>query len=101
MISIIIPVYNVEKYLKRCLDSVINQLFSDYEIICINNDLTDNSLQILETYKQIKIMKIKEFDFGVDFTEYQKEIYFPFERENAKLIQFIQENTLDVIKQKI
>ena len=49
-ISVIIPVYNIEKYLKNCLDSVINQTFSDIEIICINDGSTDNSLAILEQY---------------------------------------------------
>jgi len=49
-VSIIIPVYNVEKYLARCLDSVTNQSFSDIEIICVNDGSTDNSLDILEHY---------------------------------------------------
>ncbi len=50
-VSVIIPVYNVENYLKECLDSVVNQTLSDIEIICINDGSTDNSLAILETYK--------------------------------------------------
>lgn len=49
-ISIIIPIYNVEKYLNRCLDSVIGQSFSDFEAICINDGSTDTSLQILQDY---------------------------------------------------
>ncbi len=49
-ISVIIPVYNVEKYLKECLDSVIEQTFSDIEIICVNDGSTDNSLNILNSY---------------------------------------------------
>ncbi|WP_297981997.1 glycosyltransferase [uncultured Methanobrevibacter sp.] len=49
-ISVIIPVFNVEKYLSRCLDSVINQTMEDIEIICINDGSTDNSLDILEHY---------------------------------------------------
>ena len=52
MISIIIPVYKVEKYLKQCLDSVINQTYRNLEIICINDDSPDNSLKILEEYKE-------------------------------------------------
>lgn len=52
LVSVIIPVYNVEKYLEKCLDSVINQTFQDLEIICINDGSTDNSLQILEEYSQ-------------------------------------------------
>ena len=46
-ISIIIPVYNVDKYLKQCLDSVINQTLKNIEIICVNDGSTDNSSQIL------------------------------------------------------
>ena len=49
-ISVIVPVYNVEKYLKRCLDSIINQTFKDIEIICINDGSTDNSGEILNFY---------------------------------------------------
>lgn len=49
-VSIIIPVYNVEKYLRKCLDSVINQTLKDIEIICIDDKSTDNSLQILKEY---------------------------------------------------
>ena len=51
-ISVIIPVYNVEKYLSKCLDSIINQTFSDIEIICVNDGSTDRSRKILETYKK-------------------------------------------------
>ena len=51
-ISIIIPVYNVEKYLRQCLDSVINQTYKDLEIICVNDASTDSSLSILEEYAQ-------------------------------------------------
>lgn len=49
-ISIIIPVYNVENYLRVCLDSVVNQTYSDLEIICINDGSTDASLDILNEY---------------------------------------------------
>ena len=50
MLSIIIPVYNSEKYLKECLTSVINQTLKDIEIICVNDGSTDNSLKILEEF---------------------------------------------------
>jgi len=49
-ISVIIPVYNVEKYIKQCLDSVVNQTLKDIEIICIDDGSTDDSLNILEKY---------------------------------------------------
>lgn len=49
-ISIIIPVYNVEKYLRRCLDSVLNQTFTDWQAICVNDGSPDNSAEILAEY---------------------------------------------------
>lgn len=51
-ISVIIPVYNVEKYLTECLTSVVNQTFKDIEIICVNDGSTDNSPKILEAFAQ-------------------------------------------------
>ena len=51
-ISVIIPVYNVEKYLAECLTSVVNQTFKDIEIICVNDGSTDNSPKILEEFAQ-------------------------------------------------
>lgn len=50
IISIIIPVYNVEKYLRRCLDSVLNQTFSDWQAICVNDGSPDGSDKILAEY---------------------------------------------------
>ena len=49
-ISVIIPVYNVEKYLRRCLDSVLNQTFSDWQAICVNDGSPDASDKILAEY---------------------------------------------------
>lgn len=50
-VSIIVPVYNVEKYLRKCIDSLVNQTLNDIEIICINDGSTDKSLKILKEYK--------------------------------------------------
>ena len=49
-ISIIIPVYNVEKYLDECINSAGNQTFDDIEIICVNDGSTDGSLEIIEKH---------------------------------------------------
>ena len=61
LLSVIIPVYNVEPYLEQCLDSVINQTYKNLEIICIDDGSTDNSLKILEKFqkkdKRIKLIK--------------------------------------------
>ena len=68
-VSVIIPVYNVEKYLRQCLDSVINQTLTDIEIICVDDGSTDSSLAILEEYAskddRIKILKQQNAGAGV------------------------------------
>jgi len=51
-VSIIIPVYNTASYLHQCLDSLVAQSLQEIEIICVNDCSTDNSLQILEEYRQ-------------------------------------------------
>ena len=51
-LSIIVPVYNVEKYLKRCLDSLVNQSLDNIEVICINDGSKDKSLDILRMYEK-------------------------------------------------
>lgn len=53
LISIIVPVYNTEKYLRQCLDSLLNQTYKKIEIICFNDASTDNSLNILEQYANL------------------------------------------------
>jgi len=62
-ISVIIPVYNGEKYINQCLDSLLNQTFKDIEVICVNDGSTDKSLEILQEYSQkdsrIKIINQK------------------------------------------
>ena len=49
-VSVLIPVYNVEKYLSKCLDSIIQQTYKDIEIIIINDGTTDSSLDIANLY---------------------------------------------------
>lgn len=62
-ISIIIPVYNVEPYLRQCLDSVLEQSFTEFEVICIDDCSTDNSLKILYEYQKIDTrLRILEFE---------------------------------------
>ena len=61
LISVIIPIYNVEKYISRCLDSVINQTYKKIEIICVDDGSPDNSIKILKEYEKkdsrIKIIR--------------------------------------------
>ena len=60
-VSIIIPVYNVEKYLEKCLDSVVNQTFENIEILVVNDGTKDNSQNIIDEYKKKYPQKIKSF----------------------------------------
>ena len=60
-VSVVIPVYNVEDYLRQCIESVLKQTLKDIEIICVDDGSTDSSLSILEEYasqdNRIKIIK--------------------------------------------
>ena len=69
-ISVIIPIFNMEKYLRECLDSVLNQTLKDIEIICVNDGSTDNSLKILREYqdKYANIKLISRENRGVSFS---------------------------------
>ena len=66
-VSVIVPIYNVEKYLERCIISLINQTFSNIEIIALNNGSTDKSLDILNyyAYKDKRIRVISNKNIGV------------------------------------
>lgn len=65
-LSVIIPVYNSEKYLKRCLDSIIHQTFSDFELLLIDDASTDSSFEICQTYaaKEGRIRTIQKQNEG-------------------------------------
>ncbi len=63
-ISIIVPVYNCAKFVKKCLDSLINQTFKDIEIILINDGSTDNSEAIIQSYNDSRIVYIKQKNQG-------------------------------------
>lgn len=61
MLSIVIPVHNSEKYLRRCIDSIVNQTYRDIEIILVENNSTDSSANICEEYK-IRDKRVKFFE---------------------------------------
>lgn len=67
-VSVIIPVYNVEPYLKQCMDSVVGQTLKDIEIICVDDGSTDGSLDILKEYatedSRIQIIEQKNAGAG-------------------------------------
>lgn len=79
-VSVIIPVYNTEKFLRKCLDSVCNQTLQDIEIICINDCSTDGASEILREYarkdNRIKLIELlencgaaKARNIGIDIAE--------------------------------
>ena len=63
-ISIIIPVYNCEKYITKCIESLLNQTFKDLEIIIVNDGSTDNSEKIIKNYKDPRIKLINKKNGG-------------------------------------
>ena len=69
LISIVTPVYNTEKYLSECLDSIFAQTMPDIELICVDDGSTDNSLNILKDYqkkhKNLKVISQKNGGPGV------------------------------------
>ena len=85
-ISVIIPIFNAERYLGKCLDSIINQSFKNLEIICVNDGSTDGSLAILEKYSKkdnrFKIINITNHGQG-----YARNI--GIEKANGKYISFV------------
>lgn len=68
VISILVPIYNVEQYLIQCLQSIQNQTFVDFEVICINDGSTDNSLEIIEKFvnsdNRFKVINKKNSGYG-------------------------------------
>lgn len=65
-VSIIVPIYNTEKYLKRCIDSLVNQTLDSIEIILVNDNSPDNSLDIMKKYKKKYPDKIVLIDSKVN-----------------------------------
>ena len=61
-VSIIIPVYGVEKYVSKCLESLVNQTLNDIEIIVVNDGTKDNSQKIIDKYVKKYPGKVKSLD---------------------------------------
>lgn len=72
-ISILVPVYNVEKYLRACLDSILAQTFADFEVICMDDGSTDQSGDILDEYalkdKRIRVIHKENSGYGKTMNE--------------------------------
>lgn len=112
-VSIVIPIYNVEKYLRQCLDSVVNQTLKDIEIICVNDGSTDSSPDIIAEYmakdSRVKVINKPNSGYGhsmnmgfdlaageyigiVESDDYADENMF------ESLYKIASENRLDVVK---
>ena len=67
------PIYNVDQYLKECLDSLISQTFTNFEVICINDGSTDNSRQIIQEYididKRFKVIDKPNSGYGASMNQ--------------------------------
>lgn len=109
-VSVIVPVYNTEKYLKNCIDSLLKQNFEDYEIIVINDLSPGNAEEIIKSYNDKKIVYIKnktnkgigynrnlgvkeakgEYVCFIDSDDYVKEDFI------SKMYNYSKENNLDL-----
>lgn len=104
LISIIVPVYNVEKYLNRCLDSILNQTYRNIEIILINDGSKDNSINIIKEYKEKdeRIIVIDRENKGVLYTRIEG-----FNKATGKYITFIdsddwvENNIIEILYNKL
>ena len=56
LITVIVPVYNVEKYLSKCINSILSQTYKNIEVICVNDQSPDSSLNILKEYKPTGVL---------------------------------------------
>lgn len=99
--SIIVPVYNVEKYLNNCLDSIINQTYKNFEVIIVNDGSPDNSQKIIDKYANKYPDKIKSYikkNGGLGSAR-----NFGIERANGEYIcfvdsdDFIEDNMLELL----
>ena len=65
LVTVLIPVYNGEKYIKECIDSILNQTFSDFEYIILNDGSTDQTKDILDSYTDPRLRIIHQLNLGI------------------------------------
>ena len=83
-ISIIVPIYNASKYLKKCLDSLVNQTKKELEFVLINDGSTDDSESIIKSYKDSRIKYFKRSNHGIGKTR-----NFGINKSTGKYIMFL------------
>lgn len=114
LLSVIIPVYNVEQYLSKCVDSILSQTFTDFELILVNDGSTDNSSKICDEYakkdKRIRVFHRKNCgvsvsrNFGLDqalgdyvnFMDADDEIYPGTLEDNMKIL--LKNRNIDILQ---
>ena len=84
LISVIIPVYNAEKYLSDCIHSVLEQTYPNFEVICIDDGSTDHSVQILKRFNSSKIKIFTQANQGVSVAR-----NFGLDQARGDLITFV------------
>ena len=86
MVSIIVPVYNAEQYLRRCVDSILNQEYTDFELFLVNDGSTDSSGEICTEYgdKDSRVIVIQKENTGVSDSRNQA-----LDRARGKYLQFL------------
>ena len=83
-ISIIVPIYNAEKYISKCLDSIINQTKKELEIILINDGSTDRTEEIIKKYQDKRIRYFKNKNQGIGKTR-----NFGIDKAKGKYLLFL------------
>lgn len=107
MISIVVPVYNVEKYIEKCLESIVKQSYKDFELLLINDGSTDNSTEVINKYLTDKNLNWKLINkengglasarnFGINESKGE---YISFIDSDDCLTEDFIENLLFLIKQ--
>ena len=86
LVSIVVPIYNSEKYLKRCLDSLVNQTYHNIEILLIDDGSTDSSAQICNAYEKNdgRITVFHNDNHGVSYSR-----NFGIDRSNGMYLLFV------------
>lgn len=83
-VSVIVPIYNSEKYLKKCIDSLVSQTLDDMEFILINDGSTDGSDEIIKSYNDSRIKYFKRTNHGIGATR-----NFGIDKANGEFIGFL------------
>ena len=83
-ISIIVPAYNAEKYIKTCLESLVNQTKKEIEIIVVNDGSTDKTEKIIKSFKDDRIKYYKNTNHGIGYTR-----NFGIDKSNSDYIMFV------------